>query len=184
MDSYDDQAEFVINRIDMVTNTGTYIDCPFHRFAQGDDFGKIPLDRLVDLHGLVIRVPYQKSLKIDLQAVEDKDVSGKAVLFHTDWDQHFNTPTYYEDHPYLTEAAAKYLVEQGALLAGIDSHNIDNTAMNRRPVHTTLLRAGILIVEHLTQLHLLPENGFLFSAVPPKFEGVGSFPVRAMAKVL
>ncbi len=168
----------------MVTNTGTYIDCPFHRFSEGDDFGEVTLDRLVDLPGMVIQVPYQHSPEIGLEAIQGKDVTGKAVLFHTGWDQHFNTPTYYENHPYLTESAAGYLVENGALLAGIDSHNIDNTGINRRPVHKALLGAGVLIVEHLTQLHLLPESVFLFSAVPPKFARVGSFPVRAMAKIL
>lgn len=180
---YDDDSTFVINKIEMVSNTGTYLDCPYHRFEKGDDFGVIPLHRLVDLPGIVIRVPYQQSIEIGLEYLQDKDVSGKAVLFHTGWAEHFNTPAYYEHHPYLTEAAAHYLIDKGAVLAGIDSHNIDNTGVNLRPVHTALLGEGILIVEHLTHLDRLPENGFLFSAVPPKFAGVGSFPVRAMAKL-
>lgn len=182
-EQYADQSSFVINRIDMVTNTGTYIDCPFHRFEGGDDFGTIPLERLADLPGIVIRVPYQTSKSIGLTHIEGKPIAGKVVLFHTGWDAHFNTSAYYEDHPHLTDDVAHYLIDQGAIMAGIDSHNIDNTAVNRRPVHTALLGAGVLIVEHLTRLDLLPENGFRFSAVPPKFAGVGSFPVRAMARL-
>ena len=141
------------------------------------------LRSLVDLEGIVITVPFQGSLAITEAYLEGKNLKDKAVLFHTGWSQHWNTDTYFEHHPYLTEGAAEYLKNAGAKLAGIDAYNIDDTSQNRRPVHTILLGAEILIVEHMCNLDQLPEEGFTFSAVPPKLKGVGTFPVRAMAKI-
>ncbi len=167
----------------MVTNTGTYIDCPFHRFENGKDLSEVALKRFVDLEGIVIRVPYEEAQEIRKEHLVNFEIRNRALLIHTGWDKHWNTEKYFENHPYLTEEAAQYLKECSVNLVGIDSHNIDNTAGNLRPVHTTLLGAEILIVEHLCNLNLVPVSGFLFSAVPPKFKGVGTFPVRAHAKI-
>jgi kynurenine formamidase len=180
---YAEGTEFQIGKIEMVANTGTYLDCPFHRFAHGKDLSEVGLEAFTDLDAIVFTVPFSQTLEITEAHFKNVDVKNKAVLVHTGWDKHWNTDKYYENHPYLTEGAAKYLRDNGAKLVGIDSHNIDNTTGNTRPVHTTLLGADILIVEHLCNLNSLPKDGFTFSAVPPKFKGVGTFPVRAMAKV-
>ncbi|POY35139.1 cyclase [Solitalea longa] len=176
-------TEFQIGKIEMVTNTGTYIDCPFHRFEGGKDFSEIGLEAFTDLNAVVIRVPYTETLSITESHVRNYEVRNKAVLIHTGWDENWNTEKYYENHPHLTEQAALYLRDCNVKLVGIDSHNIDDTNGRSRPVHTTLLGAEILIVEHLCNLYLLPDDGFTFSAIPPKFKGVGTFPVRAMAKL-
>lgn len=181
---YEPGTEFQIGKIEMVSNTGTYIDCPFHRYADGHDLSEIPLERFANLPGIVVRAPYKNGLEVGKNFFEGIDVKGKAVLVHTGWSEHWRTDNYFSGHPYLTEEAAIYLRDQGALLVGIDSHNIDNIQRASRPVHTVLLRAGILIVEHMCNLERLPDKGFLFSAVPPKFKGVGTFPVRAFASLL
>ena len=181
--NYDDGSSFQIGRIDMVANTGTYVDSPFHRYADGHDLSELPLESLADLDGVVVRQPFAQGLAVDVAAFDGLDVGGKAVLVHTGWDRHWRTETYFTDHPYLTAAAADWLVEQGAAFVGIDSHNIDNTAARARPVHTALLGADIPIGEHLTGLDRLPATGFRFSAVPPKVKGMGTFPVRAYARL-
>ena len=181
---YAEGTEFQIGKIEMVANTGTYIDCPFHRFEDGKDLSEIGLESFTDLDAVVISIPFSETLEITVEHLKNYELNNKAVLIHTRWDKHWNTELYYENHPYLTEEAAIYLRDCQAKLVGIDSHNIDNTAKNTRPVHTTLLGADILIVEHLCNLHLLPKKGFTFSAIPPKFKGVGTFPVRAMAKLM
>ncbi|MES2734614.1 MAG: cyclase family protein [Bacteroidota bacterium] len=180
---YEEGTEFQIGKIEMVTNTGTYIDCPFHRFEHGKDLSEIGLECFTDLDGIVIRVPFTETLEITEAHLKSYEIRNRAVLIHTGWDQHWNTEKYYHNHPYLTQGAAEYLRDCQVKLVGIDSHNIDNTTGKSRPVHTTLLGAEILIVEHLCQLHLLPQEDFTFSAIPPKFKGVGTFPVRAMAKI-
>lgn len=180
---YEEGTEFQIGRIDMVANTGTYIDCPFHRFENGKDLSETGLEFFTDLDATVIRVPHTETLEITEEHLKNYEIRNRAVLIHTGWDAFWNTEKYYESHPYLTENAAKYLRECAVKLVGIDSHNIDNTEGKTRPVHTTLLGAEILIVEHLCNLHLLPADGFTFSAVPPKFKGVGTFPVRAFAQL-
>lgn len=177
---YDDGATFQIGRIDMVANTGTYLDTPFHRYEDGDDLAAVSLDRLAGLDGLVVRADQQA---VDADAFAGLDLRGKAVLVHTGWDRHWGSEAYFSDHPFLTEAAAKLLLEQGAALVGIDSHNIDDTRIPRRPVHTILLGAGVLIVEHMTNLSALPDDGFRFTAAPPKIAGMGTFPVRAFAVI-
>jgi len=177
---YDDGATFQIGRIDMVANTGTYLDAPFHRFESGADLAGLELDGLAALPGLVVR---HDGMAIDADAFAGRGVAGKAVLVHTGWDRHWRTPAYFEDHPFLTEAAARLLAEGGARLVGIDSHNIDDTRRGARPVHTILLGAGVLICEHMTNLAALPEAGFRFTAVPPKIAGMGTFPVRAFAEL-
>jgi len=180
---YEEGTEFQIGKIEMVTNTGTYIDCPFHRFENGKDLSEVGLECFTDLEAVVIRVPFTDSLEVSAEHLKNYEVRNRAVLIHTGWDSYWNTENYYENHPYLTQGAAEYLRDCNVKLAGIDSHNIDDTKGKTRPVHTVLLGAKILIVEHLCNLYLLPQDGFTFSAIPPKFKGVGTFPVRAMAKL-
>lgn len=179
---YSGGTEFQIGKIEMVANTGTYLDSPFHRYADGTDLAGLPLESLADLEGLVVRAA-DLGRAIDREAFAGLEVRGKAVLVHTGWDAHWRTERYFEGHPFLTRAAAGYLVEAGAALVGIDSLNIDDTADGERPAHTFLLGAGIPIVEHLCRLERLPEAGFRFSAVPVKVKGFGSFPVRAYARM-
>ncbi|HEY7005116.1 MAG TPA: cyclase family protein [Sphingomicrobium sp.] len=179
--NYDDGSSFQIGRIDMVANTGTYLDSPFHRYAEGKDLADLPLRSLADLAGIVIRRPWENGIEIDVSAFEGRDVAGKAVLVHTGWDRHWRSERYGQEHPFITAAAADWLVEQGAVLVGIDSNNIDDTRCRARPVHTKLLGADIPICEHMTGMGQLPDEGFRFSAVPPKIRGMGTFPVRAYA---
>ena len=178
---YDAGTEFQIGRIEMVGNTGTYLDTPFHRYAAGEDLSDVGLERLAGLPGMVVRVGEVQA--IDADRVAGLDVRGKAVLVHTGWARHWRTDAYFEGHPFLTEAAAAALVEAGAALVGIDSHNIDDTRTRTRPAHTLLLGAGIPICEHMRGLDLLPDEGFRFTAAPPKVAGFGTFPVRAFAEV-
>ncbi len=181
--NYDDGSSFQIGRIDMVANTGTYVDSPFHRFSDGKDLSELPLESLANLGGLVVRQPFERGLAVNADAFAGHDVRGKAVLVATGWDRHWGSEAYFDDHPFLTEAAARALVEGGAAFVGIDSHNIDDTRARARPVHTILLGADIPIGEHLTNLGALPDRDFIFSAVPPKVKGMGTFPVRAYAVI-
>ena len=181
--NYDDGSTFQVGRIEMVANTGTYVDSPFHRYADGRDLSQLPLESLADLDGLVVRRPFENGLMVDADAFAGLEVLGRAVLIHTGWSRYWRTDAYLSDHPFLTEAAARALIEGGAAFVGIDSHNIDDTRVRARPVHTLLLGAGIPIGEHLTELHRLPDHGFRFSAVPPRIRGMGTFPVRAFAAI-
>jgi len=178
---YSPGTEFQIDRIEMVGNTGTYLDTPFHRFADGHDLADLPLDRIAGCEGIVINVTGASDRAIDWKALAAVEVRGRVVLLHTGWDRHWRTDRYFENHPHLTEAAAAYLRDEGALAVGIDSFNIDDTSGGTRPVHTVLLGAGIPIIEHMTGLHQLPAEGFRFFAVPPKVRRMGTFPVRAHA---
>ena len=176
-------TEFQIAKIEMIANTGTYLDCPFHRYPIGKDLAEVGLESFTDLESLVIRVDHHQTLAVGEEFFQGREFQDRAVLVHTGWDQHWNSEHYYTGHPFLTEEAALYLKEHGALLVGINSMNIDDTRGKSRPVHSTLLAADILIVEHLCNLEQLPDEGFTFSAIPPKFKGVGTFPVRAMARI-
>ena len=179
---YAEGTEFHIGRIDMVANTGTYLDSPFHRFADGKDLSELPLNSLAGLDGVLIRAT-EMGRAITREAFTAVKLRNRAVLVHTGWDRHWRTDAYFEGHPFLTEGAARFLLESGVKLVGIDSYNIDDTGDKRRPVHTTLLRNEIPIVEHMTGLDQLPADGFQFFAVPPKVRAFGTFPVRAFARV-
>jgi len=179
--NYDDGSSFQIGRIDMVANTGTYLDSPFHRYAEGRDLAELPLPSLADVPGIVVRQPWENDIAVDAAAFEGLDAAGRAVLVHTGWDRHWRTERYGDGHPFLTAEAADWLIEHGAALVGIDSNNIDDTRKRRRPVHSKLLGSDIPICEHMTGLGQLPDEGFRFSAVPPKVRGMGTFPVRAYA---
>ena len=177
---YAQGTEFQIGRISMVANTGTYLDVPSHRFADGVDLAGVSLSSLVDLDGILVRAGARA---IDRALLLPHDVRGRAVLIHTRWDRHFGTERYAVDAPYLAGDAAAWLAEQGAALVGIDSVNIDDVSDRARPAHTALLAAGIPIVEHLRGLDALPPSGFRFHAAPPQVRGMGTFPVRAYAVV-
>lgn len=173
-------TEFQIGKIEMIANTGTYVDAPSHRYAGGADLSQLPLEALADLDGVVIRrVGMDRA--IDRDAFGDIPVRGRAVLVHTGWARYWGTPAYGSGNPFVTRTAAEYLAAQGVKLVGIDSLNIDDPADGTRPAHTVLLGARVTIVEHLTGLERLPDTGFRFFAVPVKVRGMGSFPVRAFA---
>ncbi|HWQ36766.1 MAG TPA: cyclase family protein [Blastocatellia bacterium] len=179
---YAADTSFQIGRIEMVANTGTYLDSPFHRFEGGRDLSELPLESLADLAGVVLRAEGRTA--IDREAFAGLEVAGRAVLLHCGWARHWRTETYWSgQHPFLTEDAARYLADAGARLVGIDSYNIDSTTDKRRPAHTILLGAEIPIVEHLCSLELLPASDFRFFAVPVKIKGFGTCPVRAFALI-
>jgi len=178
---YAEGTEFQIGRIDMVANTGTYLDSPFHRYRHGKDLSELSLESVAQLDAIVVRSGVGRS--IDASYFKGQDVRGKAVLVRTGWDVHWKTDEYFEGHPFLTADAAQCLVDAGAALVGIDSLNIDDTADLSRPVHTILLGAEVLIVEHMCNLDALPSSGFKFYAVPVKVKGFGTFPVRAFGLI-
>lgn len=179
---YAEGTTFQIGQIDMVANTGTYIDAPFHRYADGKDLAALALASLAHLDGLVVHAPPNRRT-LGRELFGDHDLSGKAVLIHTGWDKHWRTEHYFAGHPFLTREAAEYVHASRVTLVGIDSYNIDDTADGSRPVHTILLGAEIPIVEHLCHLEELPDRGFTFYAVPVKIKGLGTFPVRAFGVV-
>lgn len=172
-------TEFHIGKIEMVANTGTYLDSPFHRFSSGKDLSQLPLESLANLEGICVAAKEDRAIGVD--HFQKLDVEGKAVLVHTGWSRHWKTPQYFEGHPFLTAGAAELLTQRGAALVGIDSYNIDDITDLARPVHTTLLKNEIPIVEHMTGLAKLPRDGFKFFAVPVKVKSFGTFPVRAFA---
>jgi kynurenine formamidase len=177
---YTEGTSFHIGKIEMVANTGTYLDSPFHRYADGKDLAELPLTSLANLPGIVFHSP-TNAREIPHDLFDRHDLKGKAVLVHTGWAKHWRTDQYFEDHPFLTRAAAEYLRDAQVALVGIDSYNIDDATDGTRPAHSILLGAGIPIVEHLCNLDKLPNIDFLFFAVPPKVKAFGTFPVRAFA---
>ena len=178
--NYAEGTEFHIGKIEMVANTGTYVDSPFHRFADGIDLSELPLESLADLEGVVVHAQkYGRAIPAD--AFEGIELSGKALLIHTGWSRHWRTDQYYEGHPFLTREAALHVADSGVAFVGIDSYNIDDTADGTRPAHTILLGKRIPICEHMCRLENLPDMGFRFHAAPVKVRAFGTFPVRAYA---
>lgn len=177
-------VEFHIGKIEMVANTGTYLDSPFHRYADGKDLAQLPLQSLADLDAVVVQAPVGGVRAISRKAFSGVEVRGKAVLVQTGWDVHWRTDRYLSGHPFLTRDAAEYLVDRGAVLVGIDSLNIDDIGDPARPVHSALLRAEVPIVEHMCNLGRLPQRGVRFFAIPAKVAGFGTWPVRAFGHVL
>ncbi len=181
--TYENGTSFQIGKIELVGNTGTYMDSPFHRYEDGKDLSEIGLKKIADLPAILIHAPWKEHLDVGIDFFKNKDLQHKAVLIHTGWSEHWQTDQYFENHPFVTEEAAQYLMEQNVALVGIDSHNIDDTRENSRPVHSILLKQEILIVEHMNALDQLTGKEFTFSAIPPKIENFGTFPVRAFATI-
>ncbi|WP_420122502.1 cyclase family protein [Nakamurella sp.] len=183
-------TEFAIGTISMAANTGTYLDTPAHRYRDGQDLSQLSLDKMVDRPGVVVRArtlatPGGRAVDEAFlrAALDDVDPAGRAVLIETGHSDHWGTPAYFTDHPYLTDDAVEFLVSARPALVGIDSLNIDSTHTGRRPAHSWLLAAQIPVVEHLTRLGELPDTGFRFTAAPPAVRGMATFPVRAFAIV-
>jgi arylformamidase len=177
---YAERTEFQIGKIELVANTGTYVDSPFHRFADGMDLSELPLESLADLDGIRIAAG-QYGRAIPASAFAGADLAGKAILIHTGWSRHWRTDQYFENHPFLTRDAAQCLADGGAAFVGIDTFNIDDTTDGTRPAHTILLGNRIPICEHMCGLEILPASGFRFHAAPVKVKAFGTFPVRAYA---
>ncbi len=179
---YEEGTSFQIGTITMASNTGTYVDAPFHRYEDGKDLSELALTSLADLDAVKICIP-KDILEIDEEHFHGTDIKNKAVLIETNWSRHWGQDQYFENHPFVNEKAAQYLRDNGAIFVGIDSYNIDDTRGNKRPCHSILLHNDIPICEHMTGLAELPENDFKFFAVPVKVKGMGTFPVRAFGIV-
>lgn len=177
-------TQFHIGKIEMVANTGTYLDSPFHRYADGKDLADLDLKSLANLDAILVRKSGSSQRAISREHVARLNVKNKAVLLHTGWDVHWRTDRYSDGtHPFLTADAAQFLADAGALLVGIDSYNIDDTSALDRPAHSILLAHNIPVVEHLCGLQHLPDQDFKFFAVPVKVRAFGTFPVRAFGIV-
>jgi kynurenine formamidase len=179
---YAEGTTFQIGKIEMCSNTGTYLDSPFHRYENGKDLSELDLESIASLVGVKITIS-EEITAIDEKWFYDIDILDKAVLVQTDWSRYWNTERYYEGHPYLTEGAAQFLKNSGVKLVGIDTYNIDDVSGKERPVHSILLGSDILIVEHMCNLESVPDKNFKFYAVPVKIKGFGTFPVRAFAEI-
>jgi arylformamidase len=179
---YAEGTTFQIGKIEMCSNTGTYLDSPFHRYENGKDLSELDLESIASLVGVKVTIPEEITI-IDEKWFDNTDLSDKAVLVQTGWSRHWNTEQYYEGHPYLTEGAARFLKNGGVKLVGIDTYNIDDVSGKERPVHSILLGSDILIVEHMCNLESVPDKNFKFYAVPVKIKGFGTFPVRAFAEI-
>ena len=177
---YAEGTSFYIGKIEMVASTGTYIDSPFHRYEEGEDLSELALESMAEIDGLVVLVN-SAIAEIEESAFSNLDVRDRAVLIPTEWSQHWGTDRYFVEHRHLVESAAEYLKNNGARIVGIESYNIDDVSDSRRPVHTILLAVGILIVEHMCNLNLVPDDGFQFSAVAVNIQAFGTFSVRAYA---
>lgn len=180
--NYGKDTSFQIGQITMSSNTGTYVDVPFHRYENGKDLSEMALSAFANLECVKFTIPTGQ-IEITPADFKNIDIQGKAVLIETDWSRHWATDSYFENHPFVSETAALYLRDNGAIFVGIDSHNIDDTRGKNRPAHTILLGANIPICEHMTNLKSLPKQGFKFFAVPVKVKGMGTFPVRAFGIV-
>ena len=180
---YAEGTEFQIGRINMVANTGTYLDSPSHRYAHGKDLSELDLETVANLDCVVVRATERNGRAIGSLPLDLAELRGKALLVQTGWDEHWRTDQYFESHPFLTGGLAEQLVRAGVALVGIDSFNIDSTDTGTRPVHSALLGAEILIVEHLRGLGAVPDRGARFYAVPVKVKGMGTFPVRAFVRI-
>ena len=180
-EAYGPGVTFQIGLITLCTNTGTYLDVPFHRYADGHDLSGLALERVAGVPAVCF--DRRGIEEIELTASDLIGLAGHAVLVRTDHSQYFGTEAYFQDHPHLTARSVDALVEANVACVGIDSLNIDTMDGTDRPLHAGLLRADIPIIEHLTNLGSLPRAGFEFTAVPPKIEGAGTFTVRAFARV-
>lgn len=170
-----------ISQISFVTSMCTYLDSPYHFDPDGPRIHQIALDQCV-LPGVCLDCRLLEARQPIPEAVLDGvDVVGKAVLFCTGWSAYWDHPHVYERYPFLTREIAERLRAGGAKLCGVDYLAADNMADPTRPVHTTLLRHRILIVENLTGLDSLIGRDFVFHAAPVKVVGAAAFPVRAYA---
>jgi kynurenine formamidase len=179
---YENRAEFYLGKVEMVCNLGTYIDSRFHRYPEGEDLSQIPLERVAGVPGMVLDGPVSQNRSITLTA-DPLQFTARAVLIRTGWDERWGTERYWNPGPYLSEESIDLLIRSKATLVGVDFWNVDDTADPSRPVHTRLLAANILIIEHLCNLSALPRKGFRFYAVPLRIVRGASFPVRAFAEI-
>lgn len=188
--AYGGEAEFYFGRVDMPGNVGTYIDAPFHRFREGATLGDVDINNVAGLDGVLVDA--QAATRFATHVTGRRavalpqvcsDLRGKAVLFRSGWDQRWGTEDYWLPGPFLDAVTVARLVTAGVALVGVDFWNVDDIEDPRRPAHTELLRAGILIVEHLCGLDRLPDRDFRFFAPVLRIADGASFPVRAFAEV-
>lgn len=176
-----DDASVNLSRIDLSVHTGTHMDAPFHFFNGADTIDRIPLERCVALTRLVDLRDIAPKHEIRREHIETRcpaPLRARAAVLHTGWAEHWGDPRYFNDHPCLAADAAQSLVDCGVQLVGVDMPSVDRAPY---PAHQILLRAGVPIVENLTNLEAIGADLFQLLVLPLKLTGRDGSPVRAVA---
>lgn len=174
-----DRRHMNCSRLHTSVHTGTHMDAPFHFVHEGDRIDRVDLDRCV---GPALRINLPSTVhEIEVKHLAEWDNKLRVahrVVFNTGWHHRWGQPNYFTEHPVITGAAAKYLVDHGVVLVGVDTPSVDRAPYD---AHLTLLGAGLLIVENLTNLDDIPGDVFELVATPLRITGRDGSPVRAVA---
>ncbi|KIY46194.1 putative cyclase [Fistulina hepatica ATCC 64428] len=181
--------EYSVHQITMGSHTGTHIDAPSHFIPSAKSISDISPSHFVrpiivaNLAGRLL--PRQK-------ITWDKHLAPYSAMMHpsvvliirTGWSNYWGTPVYF-DHPYLDAECAQKIVDAGIRIVALDTPSPDRTPREGEssdyPAHKTILGAGGIIAENLTNLDQLPERGMTISLMPLNIEDCDGAPVRAFA---
>jgi kynurenine formamidase len=179
---------FNLQQLHVLTHHGTHVDAPFHFLPDGATIDQLELDRLGGV-GVVLDVPRAALAAIgaaELAEARPSIRAGDMVLVRTGWSAHYEAGAYMRG-PFLTPAAASYLLQRRIKLLGVDLISPDEPPHAGRaadfdyPVHRLLLGAGVPIVENLN-LESVRGRRCDVLALPIRIEGADGGPARVVAR--
>jgi arylformamidase len=167
------------SRLILGTHTGTHVDAPRHFFDGAPGVDELALNLLL---GRARVVEIQKRGGI---AADDLQAAGLRedirVLLKTSNSALWNDPAFHEEYTHLTESAARYLVEQGVRVVGVDYLSVEQFKKAGAPAHRALLSAGVVIIEGLNLSEAEP--GFYeMYCLPLRIAGGDGAPARVVLK--
>jgi len=168
-----------VSHLSLASHTGTHIDAPYHFLEYGATLDNLALETLVGPAD-VAYFPSQEA--IDAADLEAAGVPQDCVrlLLRTRNSRYWAQAgqEFRRDYVGITEAAARWIVDRGIRLVGIDYLGIHRFG-NARPVHEILLGARVIILEGLNLTDIAPGR-YQLACLPLKIAGGDGAPVRAI----
>jgi arylformamidase len=168
-----------VSRLILGTHTGTHVDAPRHFLDDGPTVDMLPLDLLVG-RTRVIDVPGRGGIGAgELAAAGLRE--DLRVLLKTPNSALWNSGTFHTDYAHVTESGARYLVEQGVKVVGIDYLSIEQFKKPGAPAHRMLLSNGVIIIEGLNLSDVEPGMYEMY-CLPLRVGGGDGAPARVVLK--
>lgn len=167
------------SRLVLGTHVGTHVDAPRHFFDGAIGVDELPLNLLL---GRARVVEIQKRGGIDAADLEAAGLrEDLRVLFKTSNSALWNGSAFREDYTHLSESGARYLVDQGVKVVGIDYLSVEQFKKPGAPAHRALLSGGVVIIEGLNLSEADPGMYEMY-CLPLRVAGGDGAPARVVLK--
>jgi arylformamidase len=174
-----DGASSNVSALHLSAHAGTHVDAPRHFFDEGAGTEMLPLDLLMG-RARVIEIPTRRGITADDLAASNLS-EDLRVLIKTHNSRLWGAPEFHTDFVGVAESGARYLVDHGIKVIGVDYLSVEPYKTPGHPAHRTLLGSGAIIIEGLNLRDVEPGVYEMF-CLPLRVVGADGAPARVVLR--